>query len=90
MKSWLILLSGLLVWTVHFFSIYAIGEIAPRPIWVIALTFVCAAADIWLLLGIRRLPIDGPFAVWRRSVALGGCLLSLVAVCWQGLAVITA
>lgn len=85
MKSWLILLGGLLVWTVHFFGLYAVAEIAPRAWLVIALTAVCLAADVWLLLFIRRLTKDDDFTAWRRSVALAGAGLSLLAVCWQAL-----
>lgn len=85
MKTWLTLLGGLLVWTVHFFGLYAIGEIAPHAGLVIGFTVFCLAADIWLLLFIRRLPGDDAFAAWRRSVASIGAGLSLLAVCWQGL-----
>lgn len=85
MRSWLIVLGGLIVWTVHFFGIYAIAEIAPSAGLVIGLTLLCIAADLWLLRGSRALPADDPFARWRRSVASGGSVLSLVAVGWQGL-----
>lgn len=85
MKSWLILLGGLLVWSVHFFGLYAIAEIAPQAALVLALTLVCLAADIGLLLFIRRLPNGDAFAAWRRSVAAIGTGLSVLAVCWQAL-----
>jgi hypothetical protein len=85
MRSWLILLGGLLVWTVHFFGLYAIAEIAPHSALVLGLTAVCVAADLWLLRGSRRLPAREAFSAWRRSVATGGALLSLVAVGWQAL-----
>lgn len=90
MKTWLILLSGLLVWTIHFFGLYAIAEIAPQPWLVVALTAACLGADAWLLLFIRRLPPDDDFAVWRRSVAMAGVGLSLLAVCWQALPALAA
>lgn len=89
MKTWLILLGGLLVWTFHFFGLYAIAEFAPSSVstiaTVIVLTLLGLAADLWLLQRIRRLPAIDQFSAWRRSVALGGVLLSLVAVCWQSL-----
>lgn len=88
MRSWFLLLGGLVIWTVHFFGIYAIGEIDPRIAWVIGITLVCLAADIWLLLYLLRMRSDGHFARWRRSVAIGGAGLSLVAVVWQSLAVL--
>lgn len=90
MNSWLILLGGLLVWTLHFFGLYAIGEIAPRAIWVVLLTAACIVANLWLLRYFRRLPANGHFFAWRRSVALGGVGLSLVAVIWQSLAVLAS
>jgi hypothetical protein len=88
MRSWLVLLGGLLVWTVHFFGVYAIGEIDPRVAWVIALTLVCLAANVWLLFYVARMRADEHFSRWRRSVAAGGAGLSLVAVVWQSLAVL--
>lgn len=89
MKSWLILLGGLIVWAVHFFGVYAVGEIAPRPWLVVALTIACAAADIWLILTLRRIPASGDFPAWRRSVGLGGAGLSLIGVVWQSLPALT-
>lgn len=85
MKTWLILLGGLIVWTIHFFGLYALAEIAPYPALVWALTAICAAADIVLLLHARGLATTEAFAAWRRSTAIGGAMLSLIAVCWQGL-----
>ncbi len=85
MKSWLILLGGLLVWTAHFFGLYAIAEIAPHAGLVMGLTALCLAADLVLLRVVIRLRRDDPFAAWRRSVAIAGVYLSLLAVCWQAL-----
>ncbi|MFC0205858.1 hypothetical protein [Novosphingobium soli] len=85
MSTWFILLGGLLVWTVHFFGLYAIAEIAPSPLAVAALTLPCLLADAALLVRLRRLPARDGFGAWRRSVALGGTAISLVAVCWQAL-----
>lgn len=85
MRSWLILLGGLIVWTVHFFGLYAIAEIAPRPWLVAVLTLACLAADVWLLRYVRPTADNDPFLIWRRSVAVGGVLLSLLAVSWQAL-----
>ena len=85
MRSWLILLGGLLIWTVHFFGLYAIAEIMPHAGLVLLLSVICIAANLWLLHRTRQMPAGEPFAAWRRSVATGGALLSLVAVCWQAL-----
>lgn len=85
MRSWLILLGGLLVWTVHFFGLYAIAEIMPHAGLVLFLSLICVAADLWLLHRGRHMLADTPFITWRRSVAMGGAVLSLIAVCWQAL-----
>ena len=85
MKSWLILLSGFLIWTVHFFGLYGIGEFAPNAGWVIALTLVCIAANLVALYCLLRLRADEHFSVWRRFIARGGVGLSLLAVVWQSL-----
>lgn len=90
MRSWLILLGGLIVWTVHFFGLYVIAEFVPRLALVAALTIVCLAADLWLLFRIRSLRITDDFSAWRRSVALGGAALSLLAVGWQALPALTS
>lgn len=85
MRTWAILLGGLLVWTAHFFGLYAIAEIAPSRVLTAVLTVMCLAADILLLSWARRLDSSDAFAIWRRSIGLGGIALSLVAVCWQAL-----
>lgn len=90
MKSWLILLGGLIVWAIHFFGLYAIAEIAPRTWLVALLKLACLSADIWLLLRIRRMVGGEPFAAWRRSVAFGGAMLSVLAVTWQALPALIA
>lgn len=85
MKSWLILLSGFLIWAVHFFGVYGIGEIAPQPSWVIALTLACIVANQLALYGLLQMPADEHFSAWRRFIAGGGIGLSLLAVVWQSL-----
>lgn len=90
MKTWAILLGGLIVWTVHFFGLYAIAEIAPQVSLVLALTAACLLADLWLLLRSRALPKADAFDAWRRSIALGGAALSLLAVGWQALPALAA
>lgn len=85
MKSWLILLSGFLVWTVHFFGLYGIGEIAPHAGRVIALTFACIGANLLALYWLFQMRADEHFSAWRRFIAGGGIGLSLLAVVWQTL-----
>jgi hypothetical protein len=85
MRSWLILLGGPIVWAVHFFGLYGIAEFAPHVGLVLALTVVCVVGELVLLQRAARLPADDSFTRWRRSVAVGGVALSLVAVTWQAL-----
>ncbi len=82
------MLGGLLVWTIHFFGLYAIAEFAPSVAAVLGLTVLCLVADLALLTGALRLRRVDAFSAWRRSVALGGAALSLVAVAWQALPVL--
>jgi len=84
-KSWLIVLGGLIVWAVHFFGVYALAEIAPDRVLVLVLSAVCLLADAVLLRSGLRLPTPDGFARWRRSSAITGALLSMVAVAWQSL-----
>jgi hypothetical protein len=85
MTSWLLLLGGLLVWTVHFFGLYAVAEFGPSITAILVLTAICLVADLGVLAGAQRLRRHDGFSSWRRSVALGGAALSLVAVVWQAL-----
>ena len=88
MRSWLILLGGLIVWAVHFFAAYALGEILGETlvarVALGVLTLACFAADIVLIVATGE--GDGSeFDRWRRALARTGALISAVAVLWQGL-----
>ena len=87
--GWRWMLGGLIVWTAHFMGVYAIGEFwgegtGPR-IAVGVLTAVGLAVVASIGWQARRLPLDGDFAAWRRSVAGVGALVASVAILWQGL-----
>ena len=92
MRTWLLLLGGLIVWTAHLFGIYAAGEIwghAPAArIAVAALTLAGLAANAGLILIVLRRPVGDGFTGWVRSIALMGAGLSIVAICWQGAALL--
>ena len=91
MRTWAILLGGLIVWTVHFFALYIIASIFPgqgTARWLSALaTLLCLAADIGLLLWIRRAG-DTLLNGWGASIGTVLAALSLVAVLWQGLPIL--
>jgi hypothetical protein len=89
MRAWTILLGGLIVWTAHFFALYAIGSVLPgrdeARWWVLAATLLALAANgliLWKTIGSASGdPLDG----WIVRVGAGGAALSLLAVIWQAL-----
>lgn len=89
MRSWLLLLGGLLVWAVHFFALYVVGSIflttnLARGL-TIALTLICLLAIA--LIGRRAWLARVPDAEngWIRIVGLWGVAIGGIAVLWQGL-----
>lgn len=89
MRSWLLLLGGLLVWAVHFFALYAVGSIflttdLARGL-TIALTLICLL--VIGLFGRRAWLTRAPDAEsdWIRVVALWGVAIGGIAILWQGL-----
>jgi hypothetical protein len=89
MRSWLLLLAGLLVWAAHFFALYAIGEFGGEAtewrVAVVLLTILCLAANLGLVFALLKARRTDGFERWRASVAAGGLALSVIAVTWQGL-----
>lgn len=89
MRGWALLLGGLIVWTVHFFTLYAIASIflttTLSRLLAGVVTLACLAADALLLRhGLRGRQADG-FDGWMHRVAALVAGLSFVAVLWQGL-----
>lgn len=89
MGSWILILGGMIAWTVHFFALYAIGEtVGGSPggrIAVLGVTLVCLASDALVAHAAFRLPHQTGFDGWRRFVALAGAGLSALAILWQSL-----
>lgn len=97
MKSWLFLLGGLLIWTVHFFGIYAIGSLLPGnelANWaVLAHTALSLGAAGWLLLLLvrrKRTQRHDDLDRWSSALAGWGYALAIVAVIFQGLPAIVS
>ena len=96
MRDWLFLLGGLIVWTIHFFGIYALASILLDTMLtrglVLLLTLLCLAADSAIL--IRAWPRsregDEEPEPWNMRLAALGAALSAVAVLWQGLPALLA
>ena len=89
MRSWLLLLGGLIVWAAHFFMLYGIASIWPGdPVARLltgAVTLVAVAADAFLLRLVVHDRKRDELDQWVREVAIAGAAISLVAVLWQGL-----
>ena len=94
MRGWSFLLGGLIVWTVHFFVLYAIGSIfltTPLArILVLLATLACLVVAGFLLKTVLRSDGGTPTDRWMRSVALGGLGLATVAIVWQALPALLA
>ena len=97
MRAWLLLLGGMLVWTVHFFALYALGSLfgttASARTGTIVATIACLAADVWILVlcmrTARRNDVDTVIG-WPARLGAPVAALSLVAVFWQGLPALLA
>lgn len=92
MGKWVLLLGGLLVWTAHFFLLYAFASLFPGSATARLLTGVATAAGLaanglllWRLAGASLLKESDDLDRWMRDLAATGAILSLVAVAWQGL-----
>lgn len=96
MRWWLFLLAGPLIWTVHFFGVYAaasaadVVDAADAPwarIAVGVFSGLCAAGCLVVLLAAlaKLRAVSGDFERFMGSVAAFGAALALAAVLWQGL-----
>lgn len=92
MKAWTFLLGGLVVWTVHFFLLYAIASLFPgeriASLLSIAATIPAIACDavlLWVAMANRRRRRPDGFNAWVVDIGAAGAALSMVAVIWQSL-----
>lgn len=97
MRAWLILLSGLLIWTGHFFGIYIAASLFPGTNlakWLTGLlTLVALGVLSALLLPLWRSPparSDDLLPHWLNRLTLLGGALAAVAILYQGLPALTA
>ena len=97
MRTWLVLLSGLLVWTAHFFGVYGAASLFPGSVvahWLtglLTLSGLGALAFLALPLLRRRGAGDrGELSHWIDGVALLGIALAGVAILYQGVPAFTA
>lgn len=89
MRGWTFLLGGLIVWTVHFFSLYAIASILLTTVYAriasLGVTLLCLGADLILFRHARRGSSADRTERWMRGVALSGLVISAVAIVWQAM-----
>ena len=92
MRTWFILLGGMIVWAVHFLSLFILASVFESGMIARAgvglLTLGCAATDAALLVlcwrAIRRSGTDS-LVRWIGSLGAVMVGLSLVAVVWQSM-----
>ena len=96
MRSWILLLGGWLVWTVHFFSLYAIASVfltsTLSRILTLIVTVACAAANgllLWRVFSAAGRAGD-ELSRWIYILAGLAAIISLLAVLWQGLPALLA
>ncbi|MFW2830789.1 hypothetical protein [Sphingomonas sp. ID0503] len=94
MRGWTYLLSGLLLWTFHFFTLYVVASVFLTTMLArmlaLVVTVVCLGLGAVLLAKFSRSDAGSPSDQWMRAVALGGLAISGVAIVWQALPAILA
>jgi len=93
-RTWALLLGGLIIWTVHFFALYIIASVwLTTPLargLTLALTIACLGAVGLLLVGMQRRQADTDMDRWVHVVASVGFGIAGVAILWQGLPALLA
>ena len=89
MRSWLMLLSGFILWTIHFFALYIAASAfpgQPPSYWLTGLiTILCLAGVAFAVMRAKRGDGASGMDRWVRTVGLCGLGLSGIAIIWQGL-----
>lgn len=89
-RTWLFLLAGLILWAMHFFLLYGIGEFTSGGLrWrllIIGLTAIALSVMGWLGWRLRHAAaVVDDFERWQVHVSMTLMLLSSIAILWQAL-----
>lgn len=88
MRSWGFLLGGLIVWTVHFLTLYGIASIfltTPLArVLTLVISLACLAANAFLFRWVVRAG-GTDLDRWARTIALYAIGVSALAIFWQAL-----
>ncbi len=97
MRTWLLLLSGLIIWTLHFFGIYTAASLFPGTSlakWLTGLLTLAAlvslAAVLFLLKGKLKDRESDSLSLWTHRLALLSGALAGIAILYQGLPALIA
>ncbi|EQB30752.1 hypothetical protein [Sphingobium ummariense] len=89
MRTWAFLLGGLVIWAVHFFTLYIMASVFLTPplarTLTMLITLACLGAIAFLAFKARRIEIETATDSWVRAVALLGMGVGGVAIVWQAL-----
>lgn len=92
MKSWLIMMGGLILWALHFFLLYLLAEFGGSGSGVrlaaSLLTLAILGAAAWLFVAVSRESPGDPFAWWRQRAAMLGLAFGGVGIVLQFLPVL--
>lgn len=74
MKSWFIMMGGLVLWAVHFFLLYLLAEFGGSGLGIrlaaSLFTLVILGGVAWMFVAVRQKTPGDPFARWRRRAAM--------------------
>lgn len=96
MRAWLLLLSGLIIWTLHFVGVYTAASLFPGTDlakWLTGLLTIAAVALLAAALHVGKARLKrrkhDPLFYWVGHLALLGGALSAIAILYQGLPALT-
>ena len=89
MRSWGLMLGGLLIWTLHFLAVYSVASVADvsdpstHTLWKglgLAFTGLCLLALV--VIALRARPSTSDAGLYRQ-VGLGACAVGFIAIVFQ-------